>query len=431
MPNNSKNKKATCIVGLQWGDEGKGKIVDFLSQKADMVVRYQGGSNAGHTVKIGDKEFIFHLIPTGILHKKVKCVIGQGVVFDPERFFEELKLLQERGIDFKENLLISRRAHVVFPYHRVLDSLREQHAVGKKIGTTARGIGPAYSDKAARLGIRVCDLIDKETFTTILKQNLKEKNYLIGKVYGGSTLSFKKIYDTFSLYGDMLAPLMCDCGSIITAALRKNKNVLFEGAQGVLLDIDNGTYPFVTSSNTGVDGIAAGAGVAPQFIGHVYGILKAYTTRVGGGPHFTEQTGKTGKYLREHGGEYGATTGRPRRCGWLDAVAARYAVDLNNVDSLILTKLDVLTGLEKIKIAVGYKIGGKETTTLPSTVTDMWKVKAVYIEIPGWQEDISKIRAFSELPKNAKNYIKLIEKLTGKPVTIVSIGSSREQVIER
>jgi adenylosuccinate synthase len=427
----SKRGKADCVIGLQWGDEGKGKIVDFLSEKRDLVVRYQGGSNAGHTVMANGEEFIFHLIPTGILHRNVKCVIGQGVVFDPEKFFEEVEVLRSHGVRIEGRLFVSRRVHVVFPYHKALDSLRERHAGEKKIGTTSLGIGPAYSDKSARLGIRLCDLIDRTTFEVLLAQNLKEKNALIRSAYKGRGFSFKELYERYADYGKRLVPFLCDCGEIVRDALKKGKKVLFEGAQGTLLDIDNGTYPFVTSSSTGVDGIASGAGVSPQVIGRVFGVLKAYATRVGGGPHPTEESGEVGNLLRERGGEYGATTGRPRRCGWLDCVSAKYAADLNDVDSLIITKLDVLTGLKRLKVAVAYRIGSKEVREFPCQVSALWKAKPVYIEVPGWSEEIGGARRFSQLPKNARNYIRLIEKLVGRPVSIISVGSSREQVIGR
>jgi adenylosuccinate synthase len=423
--------KGDCVVGLQWGDEGKGKIVDFLSEKRDLVVRYQGGSNAGHTVMANGEEFIFHLIPTGILHKQVKCVIGQGVVFDPERFFEEVQNLRSRGVRIEGRLFVSRRAHVVFPYHKALDSLRERYAKDKKIGTTSLGIGPAYSDKSARFGIRLCDLTDSETFAVLLAQNLKEKNALIRGVYKGRGFSFKRLYKRYSQYGKQLAPFLCDCGEVVRDALKKGKKVLFEGAQGTLLDIDNGTYPFVTSSSTGVDGIASGVGVSPQVIGRVFGVLKAYATRVGAGPHPTEETGEIGKILRERGGEYGATTGRPRRCGWLDCVSAKYSADLNSVDSLIITKLDVLTGLKKLKVAVAYRIARQEVREFPCQVSALWKARPMYIEVPGWSEVIGGARKFSQLPKNARNYIRLIENLISRPVSIISVGSSREQVIER
>jgi adenylosuccinate synthase len=427
----AKTGKADCVVGLQWGDEGKGKIVDFLSEKRDLVVRYQGGSNAGHTVLANGEEFIFHLIPTGILHEHVKCVIGQGVVFDPERFFEEVQNLRNHRVRIEGRLFVSSRAHVVFPYHKALDSLRERDARARKIGTTSLGIGPAYSDKSARLGIRICDLTDSETFAALLAQNLKEKNALIRELYKGRGFSFKELYERYADYGKRLAPFLCDCSEVVKQALQKGKKVLFEGAQGTLLDIDNGTYPFVTSSSTGVDGIASGAGVSPQVIGRVFGVLKSYATRVGGGPHLTEEKTGVGNLLRERGGEYGATTGRPRRCGWLDCVSAKYAADLNGVDSLIITKLDVLTGLKRLKVAVAYRIGSQKVREFPCQVSALWKAKPVYIDAPGWSEDIGGVRKFSQLPRNAQNYIRLIEKLVGRPVSIISVGSSREQVIER
>jgi adenylosuccinate synthase len=416
-----------CVVGVQWGDEGKGKIVDVLTADHDVVVRYQGGANAGHTVKIGDKQFVFHLIPSGILQENKVCVIGNGVVVDPQAMIAELEELRRRGIDHEENLLISDRAHVVLPYHRVLDAVREKNSPQGKIGTTLRGIGPCYTDKASRCGIRMTDLIEPQRFAELLRVNLEAKNRELGQLYGEPPLDFEAIYQEYSGYAQRLRPRVCDISSFLHREERQGARILFEGAQGSLLDVDLGTYPFVTSSNTSFLGLGAGTGFSPRRVGQVLGVTKAYTTRVGEGPLPTELLDDDGKYLRVAGNEYGATTGRPRRCGWLDLPAVCYAIRFGDVDALVVTKLDVLDGLPKIRVAVGYRQGGKSLTEFPPRLEPT--PEPIYQELPGWQEPIGSVRRFEDLPEKCRAYLEFIATACHCPIAMVSVGQDREAVI--
>jgi adenylosuccinate synthase len=419
-----------AVVGAQWGDEGKGKVTDFLANDADLVVRYQGGNNAGHTVVADGKEFKLHLIPSGILHAEKMCLIGNGVVLDPEVFIKELDGLVSRGIGV-DNLRISPRAHVIMPYHRKQDACDEESRGAAKIGTTGRGIGPAYADKIARIGIRMADLVDAESFRDCLQRALKVKNDLFKGVYGTGGFDFDEIYDTYSGYAQRLAGYVADVSLILNGAIKEGKKVLFEGAQGTLLDIDHGTFPYVTSSSPVAAGASLGSGVGPTRIKKVIGVAKAYITRVGEGPFPTELNDGTGEYLREKGHEFGTTTGRPRRCGWYDAVIARYAARINGLDYLAITKLDVMTGLEKIKICTGYRYGEEILSEFPPTLKMLAQCRPVYEEMPGWREDISGARKFADLPLNARKYLNRIVELSGVPTALIGVGPGREQTIVR
>ena len=421
---------AVVLIGSQWGDEGKGKITDFLAEKANVVVRYQGGNNAGHTVVANGEEFKLHLIPSGILYEDKTCVIGNGVVIDPNVLLEELDYLAERGIKTGK-LLISSNAQVIMPYHMVLDGLEEEARGERKIGTTKRGIGPAYMDKASRIGIRIIDLLDKEEFADKLRQNLVEKNNLFVKVYGKEALRFEDIYETYLGYAERIRPMVTDSSLAIDTSIRAGEKVLFEGAQGTLLDIDHGTYPYVTSSNPIAGGACIGAGVGPTRINGVVGVIKAYTTRVGEGPFPTELLDKTGEEMRANGHEFGTTTGRPRRCGWFDAVIARYTARVSGLTDFAVTKLDVLTGLDKLKICVGYRVDEEIITEFPQSQKIFKQCQPVYEELSGWKEDLTHVRRFEDLPKAAQDYVLRIETLTGVPATLVAIGPGREQTIVR
>jgi adenylosuccinate synthase len=421
---------AVVLIGSQWGDEGKGKITDFLAEKANMVVRYQGGNNAGHTVVANGEEFKLHLIPSGILYEGKTCVIGNGVVIDPKVLLEELNYLQERGIKTGK-LLISSNAQVIMPYHLVLDGLEEEARGNQKIGTTKRGIGPAYMDKASRMGVRIIDLLDKDEFAEKLHRNLDEKNKLIVKVYGKEALKFDDIFETYLAYAERLRPMVTDSSLAIDECIQAGEKVLFEGAQGTLLDIDHGTYPFVTSSNPIAGGACIGAGVGPTRINRVVGVVKAYTTRVGEGPFPTELLDDMGEEMRTNGHEFGTTTGRPRRCGWFDAVIARYAARVSGISDFAVTKLDVLTGLKTLKICVGYRVNNEVIYEFPQSQKVFKLCQPVYEEMPGWQEDLTNVRNFEELPQAAQNYIKRIEALTGVFATLVAVGPGREQTIVR
>ncbi|MDD5449117.1 MAG: adenylosuccinate synthase [Candidatus Omnitrophica bacterium] len=418
------------IVGAQWGDEGKGKIIDILAEKADYIVRFQGGNNAGHTVVIDGKEFIFHLLPSGILHKGKICVIGNGVVIDPKSLLDEIAFVRSKGIKIEGNLFISDEAHIIFPYHQRMDSLREREKRGK-IGTTKRGIGPCYADKVSRSGIRVQELFDKDSFRDKLKINLKEKNKIFKCLYGNKGFSFDKIYNEYCGYGRQIKKYAANTTLLLNRALKNKKSILFEGAQGTLLDIDHGTYPYVTSSNATAGGACTGTGVGPNKIDKVIGVVKAYTTRVGEGPFPTEFGPELMQVIRNKGKEYGATTGRPRRCGWFDAVIARYSVMLNGIDEIVVTKLDVLDDLEKIKICVGYKYKGKIYKDFPTDMSLLKYSQPVYEECDGWLADTSVIETFSGLPDNAKKYINKLERLLLARVSMISIGSERKQLINR
>jgi len=418
------------IVGTQWGDEGKGKVVDLLSSSADLVVRFQGGNNAGHTLVVDGEETICHLIPSGILHDGKKCLIGNGVVVDPAVLLEEINTLREKGISVSpENLALSERAHLIMPYHNAIDLAREVAKGKDKIGTTGRGIGPCYEDKASRTGIRAIDLSEPETLEEKIKTNLKEKNFYLTKFLDANPLEFQPIYDNYLSMGEILKKYITDVSLEIDQAIRSGENILFEGAQGTHLDIDHGTYPFVTSSNPLSGAVCAGAGVGPDKLHHIIGIVKAYTTRVGAGPFITELLDDTGDYIQERGAEFGATTGRRRRCGWLDLVILRDSVRLNGLSSMSVTKLDVLTGLNTLKICVGYELQGKRVDSRPSSLKSLAQCSPIYEEMPGWEEDISQARKLDDLPKRAREYLNRIEELTEVPFSIISIGPGREQTI--
>lgn len=416
----------TIVIGMQWGDEGKGKIIDILSEKADIIVRYQGGNNAGHTIVLPQGRFILHLIPSGILHKNKKCVIGNGVVVDPEALIEEIKDLKEKGIEIDRNLLLSERCHLIFPYHRILDKLREQKGV-LKIGTTARGIGPCYADKVSRCGIRLIDLYGSN-FKQRLKNNIKEKNEIF-KTYGFKGFSFAEIYEQYQKFGERLNRYICDCSAVLNRAISEKKNILFEGAQGTLLDIDYGTYPYVTSSNAIAGGACAGAGIAPTSIDEIIGVAKAYTTRVGEGPFPGQFSDKLMAEFQRIGKEYGATTGRSRRCGWFDALIARHSVKVNNLKTIVITKLDVLSSYKEIKICTAYRYKDKILKDLPADSQVLAQCRPVYENCQGWQEDISHIRQYKDLPQNARKYLHRIEQLLGVDIKIISVGSQRGQTI--
>jgi adenylosuccinate synthase len=417
------------IVGAQWGDEGKGKIVDLLSETADVVARYQGGANAGHTVVIGGEKFVLHLIPSGILQSNTTCVIGNGVVVDPAALLHEIGLLTQKGVQVRGRLLISHRAHLVMPYHKLLDQTKEDADVQRRIGTTGRGIGPAYVDKAHRIGIRIVDLLNEATLKEKILQNLQEKNAILSAVYGKAPVDPEAILQEYRQFDDQIDPYVTDVSRYLNHAIAEGKKILCEGAQGSLLDLDFGTYPYVTSSNPTSGGACTGLGIGPTKIDRVIGVIKAYTTRVGMGPFPTELQDDLGDNLRAAGNEYGATTGRPRRCGWFDAVVAGYAVQINGIDSWALTKLDVLDKLGEIKICVAYRYRGKELTTFPAEMHVLGNCEPVYQIFPGWQRDTSAVRKFADLPKAAQAYLNAIERLTGIPIQIISVGSDREQTI--
>ena len=423
--------RTDIVLGVQWGDEGKGRVVDVLAAKAGAVVRYQGGANAGHTVVAGGEKYVFHLLPSGILYSGKTCIIGNGVVMDPEVLFEELDGLAARGKK-TARLVISHGTHIVMPYHKLIDKLAEgARSAGTKIGTTGRGIGPCYADKYERIGIRAEDLANPEILKEKLTIALKLKNDIMTKIYGAEPLAFDEVYEKALEWGKRIAPMLGDAFLEIDETARKGENVLFEGAQATLLDIDHGTYPFVTSSSPCAGGACTGAGVGPSRIDRVIGVMKAYCTRVGEGPFPTEDSEETGELLRQKGGEYGATTGRPRRCGWCDLVAADYAVKVNGLDGFALTKLDVLDGFDEIKICTAYEIDGKLRKTFPSSCAELAKAKPVYKTMKGWQNDISKCRSFDELPKEARDYIAFIEEETKTPVLLIGVGVGREDTIER
>lgn len=419
------------LIGAQWGDEGKGKVIDLLSKKSDIIVRYQGGNNAGHTVKFGDKTYVLHLIPSGILHPGKVCVIGNGVVVDPEALFEEIEMLERKGIKVKGRLFVSEQAHLILPHHRVLDCLREETIKkGKQIiGTTKRGIGPCYADKMARLGVRVGDLSDMKFFEQRLQLVMKEKNDVLRKIYGHSGLSFPKVLAGCKKYRKKLLEYAIDTPSYLYTQSKKGKKILFEGAQGTLLDVDHGTYPYVTSSNASVGGAIAGSGISPTLIDRVIGVIKAYTTRVGEGPFPTQFPPKLGKRIQDAGAEYGATTGRPRRCGWFDAVLAKQSARVNGLDEIAIMKLDVLSGLPELKIAVAYKVGGKIYKDFSPSHCQFSKARPVYETMKGWEGDLTGVRKWKDLPPNAKKYLKRLEELMDTKIKLVSVGSKRSETI--
>ncbi len=418
------------IVGTQWGDEGKGKIVDYFTGYADVVVRFQGGNNAGHTLVVNNKTTILHLVPSGALHPKKVCVIGNGVVVDPKVLVEEIQTLKKAGYLKNPSLLrISHLAHVILPYHRLIDQLREKDKGDGKIGTTGRGIGPCYEDKVARRGIRMADFISSKLFRERLEEILPERNRYIEQVLGGTPFKLEEIFSEYLSLSKALRPYIGSVEENFQQWEKNKKHILFEGAQGTSLDVDHGTYPFVTSSNTVAGYASCGSGLGPTQIDQVVGISKAYTTRVGSGPFPTELKDSMGEYLREKGGEYGATTGRPRRCGWIDLVVIRHAKIVNGLTSLVLTKMDVLSGLKKIKLCTGYRLGGKVIKQIPSTVEDLTKVKPIYEEMNGWEEDLTQVTRWKQLPVRAKKYVERIQDWLEIPLTSISVGPSRQQHI--
>ncbi len=419
------------VVGAQWGDEGKGKLIDILSQDTDITVRYQGGNNAGHTVVVDKEEYVFHLLPSAILHKNKVSVIANGVVIDPKVLLEEIQSLKERGINVTpKQLKISGHAHVILPYHRILDGLRESIRVNK-IGTTGRGIGPCYADKVARCGIRVIDLLNPRILKSKLEDNIKEKNEIFTKVYGQKDFSFGDVYNEYLEYSHQLAPYVCDTSLYLNQEIEKRKTILFEGAQGTFLDIDFGTYPFVTSSNSIVGGACTGTGVSPTKIDKAIAAIKAYTTRVGEGPFPTEFSDQLEEEIRCKGNEFGATTGRPRRCGWFDSVMVKYAIMINGISELAIMKLDVLDDLKSIKICTAYKYKGKIFENFPMDFAVLSGVKPVYEDVPGWQAPTSGVRTYRKLPLNARKYIERLEKILKVRVKYISVGSKRDEIITR
>lgn len=417
--------KVTVLVGSQWGDEGKGKIVDILSENYDIVVRYQGGANAGHTVEIGDDKYILHLIPSGILRKDVICVIGNGVVIDPVALLEEIDILEKNNISVKDRLFISHNAHLIMPYHKLLDSINES---GKsKIGTTGRGIGPCYYDKYARKGIKINDLLNRNLLAEKIRENLAEKNLMLKNVYGHETLNVEEIIKQYLEFDKVIDPYIKDVPLYLNNAIAEGKSILLEGAQGALLDVDFGTYPFVTSSSPTSGGACTGTGIPPTKITDVIGIVKAYTTRVGEGPFPTELLDATGDKLRKVGSEFGATTGRPRRCGWFDAPLVKYSQMINGIDAVAITKLDVLDHFEEIKVCVGYEYKGKLLKSFPTDADTLNSVIPIYDILPGWNTDTTKCDSYSELPKKTKDYLNFISEKTGINVTIISVGPKRAQ----
>ena len=420
------------VVGTQWGDEGKGKVVDLLSAQVTKVVRFQGGNNAGHTLVVDGKKSIFHVIPSGIFHPDTRCLIGNGVVVDPEVFLEEIKGLFDKGIAINPKRLgVSGRAHLIMPYHKAIDIAREKAKGASRIGTTGRGIGPCYEDKVARAGIRVIDLTDPDILRQKIKANLKEKNFYLANLFGAEPLEYQPIIERYLSIAHELSPFIADVSTELDEAIRRNESILFEGAQGTQLDIDHGTYPYVTSSNPVAANACIGAGIGPKSLDSIVGIVKAYTTRVGAGPFVTELVDETGNYLQEKGQEFGATTGRPRRCGWLDLVVVRYSARINGLTHLAITKLDILTGLDPVNLCVGYEYKGKRLENIPAQLSILDKCSPVYDAMDGWQEDISGARTFKDLPNNAQAYVKRIEDFVDVPVSIISVGSGRNETIVR
>ncbi len=421
--------KIVVVLGTQWGDEGKGKVVDLLTERADAVVRFQGGHNAGHTLVIDGQKTILHLIPSGILREHVTCLIGNGVVLSPSALLEELGRLEERGVPVRERLRISEACPLILPYHVALDHAREQARGKKAIGTTGRGIGPAYEDKVARRGLRLGDLFHRERFSAKLEEVLDYHNFALKHYFKADSLDYQQVLEEALSMADDLRHLTADVTGLAHAAYERGDRIMFEGAQGMLLDVDHGTYPYVTSSNTTAGGVATGSGIGPLSLDYILGITKAYTTRVGGGPFPTELFDDVGAHLAEKGHEFGATTGRPRRCGWLDGVALRRALKVNSISGLCITKLDVLDGLDSIRLCVGYTCEGEELETPPAAVETLEACEPVYEEMPGWQESTLGITRYEDLPRNARDYLRRLEELTEKPIDIVSTGPDRSQTI--
>ena len=419
----------TVIVGTQWGDEGKGKIVDILSSEMEYVVRYQGGANAGHTINLRGEQYILHLVPSGILHPQTRCFIGNGVVVDPEALLEEIDFLEDKGIRVEGRLRISEKAHLIFEYHKKLDKLRESSSGEKRIGTTGRGIGPAYADKVNRCGIRLIDLVDKKAFEELLRSRIRSVNKTVTQIYDQSPLNEDDMVEKYLVLREKIIPFMEDTGLALYQAVVSGKKVLMEGAQGTLLDVDHGTYPFVTSSNPVSAGACVGSGIGPTQIDEILGVMKAYTTRVGEGPFPTELTGADGDEMREIGKEYGATTGRPRRCGWFDMVIGRYAARVNGLTGLAITKLDVLDSMSTLKISVGYHYKGKTISEFPADVDILESCEPVYESLPGWQVSTTDVTRYEELPENARKYLEYLEQQIGVPVKIISVGPMRKKTI--
>lgn len=416
------------VVGTQWGDEGKGKYIDILAKDADFISRFSGGNNAGHTVVVNGESFALHLLPSGILHENKICIIGNGVVVDPSVLIQEIDYLNKRGIS-TSNLYISNRAHVIMPYHIVLDKLQEEYRGKDSIGTTKRGIGPCYSDKTERCGIRMCDLINKDVLTKKVTQNLQFKNLIIEKIFKSEKLDTDKIITEYLEYADILRPLIKDTNQMLIEALDAKKDILFEGAQATLLDLDFGTYPYVTSSNPIAGGICVGGGIGPTNVTEIIGVLKAYTSRVGEGPFPTEQNNKVGDTIRDLGHEYGTTTKRPRRCGWLDIVMIKYSAKINGLTGIAINHVDTLGKLDKISLCVGYKYNNDKTTYFPASLEELAKCQPIYEEFNGWNEDISSVRNFNDLPENAKKYLDRIQELVGVKIKYIGVGKEREETI--
>jgi adenylosuccinate synthase len=423
-----------AVLGAQWGDEGKGKIVDIYGERSELIVRYQGGNNAGHTLVVNGEKTVLHLIPSGVLHEGKTCVIASGVVLDPDVFMEEVNELHERGLlseKRRTRIVLSERAQVIMPYHKLLDRLREETGGKGKIGTTVRGIGPCYEDKVARRGIMVGDLLDPELLREKIERAIREKNVVLQHLYGEKILNADEIHAWAIAAGKKLKPMICDTRVLVQEALAAGKSILFEGAQGTLLDVEHGTYPFVTSSNTITGGIFTGCGVGPKSLDHIVGITKAYTTRVGTGPFPTELANDLGEWIRKKGAEFGATTGRPRRCGWLDLVALRYAVEVNGLTALALMKADVLGGLDEVKVCTAYELDGKRIQTIPSNIRDYERLKPVYETLKGWKELPERAKGLSDLPREFAAYIEYLERELKVPVVTVSMGPGREQTLTR
>jgi len=421
-----------CVVGLQWGDEGKGKVVDILAENSDIVVRYGGGANAGHTVIVGESRFALHLLPSGCVRPDTMCVIANGVVVDPEVLLKGIDTLAEKGLSLDGRLLISENAHVVLDYHKQEDQLREESLAKNKIGTTVRGIGPCYSDKVGRsYTVRMGDFRDTEALEAKLQTIVEYKNKIFAALYNAKSISAAEILEKCKIYADRLLPFTTDTTEFLHKSIAEGKSILFEGAQGSLLDLDHGTFPYVTSSNSSSLGMPAGCGVPAKFVDKFIGLIKAYTTRVGAGPFPAEQDNETGQYIRDKGNEYGTTTGRPRRCGWFDAVPVAYGVTIGGIDEVALMHLDTLSGLKELKICRAYEINGKETTFFPANVARLSLAKPVYETVPGWSEDLTEVNKFEDLPANAQNYVRQVEEYIGKPITFVGVGPKRSQTIFR
>jgi adenylosuccinate synthase len=416
------------IVGTQWGDEGKGKIVDLITDRFDIVARYQGGHNAGHTVAIEGRKYVLHLIPSGILHPEKVCIIGNGVVLDPAAFITEVEMLRSAGINVEGRLLLSNRAHLIMPYHRAIETA-EENALKEKIGTTSRGIGPCYEDKMGRRGIRVADLLCPDRFSEKVRTNVEYKNSILCSIYRAEALDAAQITAEYLAMAPLVCPFITDTAEYLNQAIRQGKSVLFEGAQGTLLDVDHGTYPFVTSSSATAGGACIGTGVGPSLIDGVIGIAKAYTTRVGGGPFPTELTDEVGRQIQQKGAEFGSSTGRPRRCGWFDAVVVRYAALINDLSTLVITKLDVLDEIDEIKICVGYQSRGQKLDYFPTDISTLSEVEPIYETHPGWKQDTSRIRCYEDLPDRAKSYLNRLSELVDADISIISTGPDRSETI--